>query len=184
MDCYPEFQVNIPKYGRFKVNFAYGGLWYILVNSKSVGLKIQKKNLNELILLGKKIRIVVNSKINKIKSTFKLPKKIPQTLFFEDINSQTARNFVTSDELGFDRSPCGTGCCARLAYMYSQGKIKENQVFKQQSIIGTSFSTKIVQVSKKGNIIPQITGSAYITGFNNLYVDPNDTIKNGFFLYS
>jgi len=177
-----EFEVNIPEYGKFKVNLVYGGLWYIIVNSKNIGIKIEKRNLNELIFLGKKIRFKINSKLNKINSTIKLPKKIPQTLFFEDINDQCGRNFVTSDELGFDRSPCGTGCCARLALMFSQGKIKENEIYTQKSIIDTSFTSKIIKTSNNGKIIPQITGSAFITGFNNLYVDPNDKIKNGFFL--
>ena len=126
----------------------------------------------------------INSTIDKIKSKIQLPEKFPQTLFFDEINNKYGRNFVTSDELGFDRSPCGTGCCARLALMYSQGKIKEKQNYIQKSIIDTSFNTRIVKVSKNGNILPEITGSAYITGINKIYLDPNDTIKNGFFLYS
>ena len=179
-----DFIINIPEYGKFTVNFAYGGLWYIIVNSKEIGIKIEKKNLNKLIIAGKKIRMKINSRIDKIKSKIQLPEKFPQTLFFDEINSKYGRNFVTSDELGFDRSPCGTGCCARLALMYSQGKIKEQQNYIQKSIIDTSFNTRIVKVSKNGNILPEITGSAYITGINKIYLDPNDTIKNGFFLYS
>ena len=66
--------------------------------------------------------------------------------------------------------------------MFSQGKIKENEIYTQKSIIDTSFTSKIIKTSNNGKIIPQITGSAFITGFNNLYVDPNDKIKNGFFL--
>lgn len=179
-----EIKIYLPDYGNISVNFAYGGLWYIIVNIKNLGLKIEKKNLNELIIAGKKIREKIHSKLINIKSNIKLPKKFPQVLFFEDINEKSGRNFVTSDELGFDRSPCGTGCCARLALLYSQGKIKEKQNYIQKSIIDTSFNTRIIKASKNGKITPEITGSAYITGFNKIYVDPNDKIKNGYFLFS
>ena len=50
-----DFIINIPEYGKFTVNFAYGGLWYIIVNSKEIGIKIEKKNLNKLIIAGKKL---------------------------------------------------------------------------------------------------------------------------------
>ena len=68
--------------------------------------------------------------------------------------------------------------------MYIQGKIKNNQNYIQKSIIGTSFKTKILSFSNTGSITPEITGSAYITGYNNIFIDPNDKIKNGFFLYA
>ena len=179
-----EYKISVPNYGNISVNIAYGGLWYILVDSKNINIKIKKENLNNLIAAGKIIRDTVNSNLIKIKSKVKLPKKIPQTLFYEEINKQTGKNFVTSDELGFDRSPCGTGCCARLALMYYKGKIKKNNYYTQKSILNTSFKTKIVETSNNGRIIPEITGSAYVTSFNNIFVDPKDSIKNGFFLFS
>ena len=179
-----EYKISVPNYGNISVNIAYGGLWYILVNSRKIGIKIKIENLNNLITAGKIIRDTVNSNLGKIKSNAPLPKKIPQTLFYEEINNRTGKNFVTSDELGFDRSPCGTGCCARLALMYNKGKIKNNNYYIQKSIINTSFKTKFIKVSNKGRIIPEITGSAYVTGFNNIFVDPKDPIRNGFFLFS
>jgi len=179
-----EYKISVPHYGNISVNIAYGGLWYILVNSKNINIKIKKENLNNLMIAGKIIRDAFNFHLSKIKSKTLLPKKIPQTLFYEEIDKRTGKNFVTSDELGFDRSPCGTGCCARLAMMYNKGKIKKNDYYIQKSIINTSFKTKIIETSNKGRIIPQITGSAYVTGFNNIFVDPKDSIKNGFFLFS
>ena len=153
----------------------------MIVDTKDLDIKINKKNLNKLIFLGKQIRKIINIKISKIKFNRKVPKKIPQTLFFEKINNKTAKNFVTSDELGFDRSPCGTGSCARLALLLQQGKIKKNQEYLQKSILNTSFKTRIIDISNNGDIIPEITGSAHITGLNRIFVDPKDKIKNGFF---
>ena len=176
-----KMKINIRKYRNIEVSFAYGGLWYMLIDSKKLKTKISKKNLNFFITLGKEIRQIVNTKLKKIKNIEKLPNKIPQTLFYENINKKLGKNFVTSDELGFDRSPCGTGSCARLALLYKQNQLKENTFYFQKSIINTTFKTRIVAVNNKKEISPEITGSAYITGFNNIYIDPRDRIKNGFF---
>jgi proline racemase len=83
----------------------------------------------------------------------------------------------------FDRSPCGTGTCGRLAQLYSQGLISMNQELVNESMIGTVFRGKVVAEAKVGSfdaIIPEVTGTAWITSISTQVFDPTDPYKNGF----
>ena len=84
-----------------------------------------------------------------------------------------------------DRSPCGTGTSAKLATLYAKSELKIGESFVYESILGTMFKGEITKETRVGNyqaIIPKVTGSAYITGFNQFLVDPKDSLKNGFLL--
>jgi len=82
-----------------------------------------------------------------------------------------------------DRSPCGTGTCAKMAALFGRGKLKKNDKFITESILGSIYIGKIVDEAKLNNykaIIPEITGQAWISGFNTLLFDPKDPYKYGF----
>jgi proline racemase len=84
-----------------------------------------------------------------------------------------------------DRSPCGTGTSAKLATLFAKGTLKEGETFIYESILGTLMKGRILGTVKVGDfsgIIPEITGSAYITGFNHFVIDPDDPVKYGFSL--
>ncbi|MBF0230800.1 MAG: proline racemase family protein [Desulfamplus sp.] len=85
----------------------------------------------------------------------------------------------------FDRSPCGTGTCAKMAYLYEKGKLAIGEPYLHASIIDTVFTGKIIGETLVGDrraILPEITGRAYITGFHNFIVQKNDPFKEGFVL--
>ena len=79
--------------------------------------------------------------------------------------------------------PCGTGTSAKLAALYAHGKIKVGEPFVYESFIGTRFKGVIKETTEVAGIpavIPQITGSAYITGEATYVIDPTDPLKYGF----
>jgi len=82
-----------------------------------------------------------------------------------------------------DRSPCGTGTCAKLAYMYNTNKLKLNETFINQSFTGVSFKERVIEetkIDKYKAIIPSITGVAYIDGYSTFLIDEDDPLKYGF----
>jgi trans-L-3-hydroxyproline dehydratase len=84
-----------------------------------------------------------------------------------------------------DRSPTGTGISGRLALHYAGGEIQIGQPIKIESIIGSSFTGKVIETTQFGPyeaIIPEVEGSAYITGRHEFLLDPQDPLKEGFFL--
>ena len=95
----------------------------------------------------------------------------------------TLQNVVVFGQGQVDRSPCGTGTSAKIAYLYAKGHLKQNEEFIYESIVGTMFRGKVleeVQVGEFKGVIPEITGSAYITGFNQFVIDEEDPLKYGF----
>lgn len=82
-----------------------------------------------------------------------------------------------------DRSPCGTGTCAKLAYMYNTNKLKLNETFINQSFTGVSFKGRVIEetkIDKYKAIISSITGVAYIDGYSTFLIDEDDPLKYGF----
>ena len=95
------------------------------------------------------------------------------------------KNAVFFADSGIDRSPCGTGTSAKVATLYSKGELKLNEEFVHESIIGSIFRARAIQETQVGPysaVIPEVTGSAYIIGINQLFIDPDDPHKNGFLL--
>ena len=95
------------------------------------------------------------------------------------------KNVVIFGQGQVDRSPCGTGTSAKLATLYSKGELKEGELFVYESILGTLFKGRILGLDKVADyeaIIPEITGAAYITGFNQFVIDDEDPVKYGFIL--
>jgi len=95
------------------------------------------------------------------------------------------KNVVVFGEGQLDRSPCGTGTSAKMATLHAHGELKLGEPFVYESILGTLFKGVILEeteVSGIKAIVPEITGSAYITGYNNIIIDPKDPVKDGFML--
>jgi 4-hydroxyproline epimerase len=88
-----------------------------------------------------------------------------------------SRNFVLCPGKAYDRSPCGTGTSAKLACLYTDGRLSEDQVWRQESIIGSVFEGS-VQL-REGQIIPTITGSAYVSAESRLVLEPEDPFVYG-----
>ena len=87
-----------------------------------------------------------------------------------------SKNFVLCPGKIYDRSPCGTGTCAKLACLYEDGKLKPGETYRQESIVGSVFEGSVEVEGDAANpiIIPSVRGTAFITGEADLILDPND----------
>jgi len=95
----------------------------------------------------------------------------------------TGRNTVAIDPGKLDRSPCGTGCSARMAVLHARGEMAPGDRFLARSIIGSRFDCHIAGVASVGGraaIIPRIRGRAWITGTQQLMLDPEDPWPLGY----
>jgi proline racemase len=82
-----------------------------------------------------------------------------------------------------DRSPCGTGTCAKMAALHAKGKLPLHQDFVHEGILGTTFTGRLVEETRVGPyaaVVPTLSGQAWITGFAQYVVDPEDPFPNGF----
>ncbi len=88
-----------------------------------------------------------------------------------------SRNFVLCPGKAYDRSPCGTGTSAKLACLFADGKLREGEVWVQESIIGSQFEGKVVV--RDGQVVPIISGTAYVTAEATLLFEPADPFASG-----
>lgn len=182
-----DVKIQIPEIGEIVLDISFGGSFFAIVNAKQLNVTIEPKNTQELIDIGLKIREVINETVEVKHPLLDHINTVDLVEIYDDAVHEDAdyRNVVIFGQGQVDRSPCGTGTSAKLATLYSKGLIKIDESFVYESILGTIFTGRVIETTKVGNyeaIIPEITGSAYITGFNQFVVSPDDPVKAGFVL--
>jgi 4-hydroxyproline epimerase len=163
-----DIHVDVPGFGKVTGDIAWGGNWFFLI--KDHPYTIAKANLDQLIhftwqvrqaLTAADIRGAAGAEIDHI--------ELHSPGSSANVNS---RNFVLCPGKEYDRSPCGTGTSAKLACLYADGLLAPGQVWRQESVIGSVFEGRIVL--RDGQLLPTITGSAFITAESTLILDPRD----------
>ena len=177
---------EIEGYGPITFDISFGGSFFALVNADKLGLDIVPENLREFQDLGMAL-------LNKINATMEIQhpeldiNSVDLVEFYGDSSQEEAnlKNVVIFGAAQADRSPCGTGTSAKVAALYSKGRLGLNEDFIYESITGSLFRGKAVETTKVGPydaIVPKITGSAYITGINQVIIDKDDPLKYGFLM--
>jgi len=173
-------EVFLESIGPITVDIAYGGNFFALVDVKKLGLRVEHTNIESLKRLALEIRDQVNQTFNGVHPGTKASDEVALVEIYED--ATPPRNIVVFGRGQIDRSPCGTGTSAKMALLHYKGRLKIGEPYVYQSIFGSEFMGRIVKettVNGKNAIIPEITGSAFITGFQQFVVDENDPFKYG-----
>lgn len=171
--------------GELTIDVAYGGNFYAIVDQQSGFQGLEKYTADQLIVWGRELRDDINVKhrfVHPENPTIEGCSHILWTGTPIDPTS-SARNAVLYGDKAIDRSPCGTGTSARLAQWYIKGKLKKDEPFIHESIIGSKFTGRIEEVTElsgKPAIIPSIEGWAIVTGYNTIIIDDDDPYAHGF----
>lgn len=181
-----DVTVEVPGFGPLTLDLAYGGNFYAILPAEAVGLSLEPAQAQKLIEAGMtimeatsqqvKIEHPVNPGINELKHVlFTGPAQVA---------GADAKNAVIIFPGTVDRSPCGTGTSARMAQLFGRGQLGLNREFVHESLIGTTFTGELVEevalTPEIKAVIPTIAGRAWITGFNQLVLDPEDPFPAGF----
>lgn len=183
-----DVRIKVPSIGNIKGDVAYGGNWYFYVEAKEIGVRVRPEEISSLLMKGAQVKEAVDEQIRVEHPTRSdVTCKFLGAIIIDNANKSGVdqRNILIAGPRHFDRSPCGTGTCGRLAILFSKGRLKRGEKFVNESILGTTFTGRIVDEFSVGSypgIVPEITGSAYITGFHQFVVDPEDPLKEGFYV--
>jgi len=177
--------VDVPGLGKVKFDVAYGGAFYAFVDASELGLHLEPNNYNKLIDAG---RLIKNAVIEhfKIKHPFEEDLGFLYGTIFTGNPSDPrnhSRNVCIFAEGELDRSPTGSGISARAALHFEKDGMQPGDIFTIESILGTLMDVGIHEVTEYGPfkaVIPEVTGTASITGQNRFYFDPEDPLKEGF----
>ena len=180
-------EVDLPGVGTVKFDISFGGSFFAIIHASQLGLKIEPQNAGKLTELAMKLRDIINEKIEIQHPTLAHIKTVDLVEIYDEPThpEATYKNVVIFGQGQVDRSPCGTGTSAKLATLHSKGELKVGEKFVYESILGTLFKGEIVEETKVADfnaVVPKITGSAYITGFNHFVIDEEDPLKHGFIL--
>ena len=165
--------VEVPGIGRVTGDVAWGGNWFYLVSDHEQALSVDR--IEELTEFTWRIRQALGA--NGI--TGDGGEEIDHIELYGPPSSaeSDSKNFVLCPGRAYDRSPCGTGTSAKLACLYADGKLREGQLWRQESIVGSIFEGSVAV--EDGNIYPRITGRAYINAEADLILDEGDPFCYG-----
>jgi proline racemase len=190
-------KIEIPQLGTVTVDVAYGGMFYVIAEARALGLTLSPDEGRDIVRLSEMIKAAAHEQ---------LPVIHPEQPGFAGISiaqlsgppsrpDAHMKNVVTvstgtldwsrpSTWTGvIDRSPCGTGTCARMATLHARGKLGLDEDFRHEGILRTVFTGRLVAETTVGPypaVVPTISGQAWITGFSNYVVDPDDPFPEGF----
>jgi proline racemase len=179
--------VVVPGMGEIRYDLAFGGAFYAFVQAEDAGVRCTPNDFRALIEKGIAIK-------HAVMASRSIPHPFEPELSFlygtilvgpAQGNEVHSRNVCIFAEGEVDRCPTGTGVSARLAIHYARGEIGVGEPMVVESIIGSRFTGRIVETTAFGPyaaIIPEVEGTAHITGRHEFLFDPADPLRNGFIL--
>jgi proline racemase len=192
-----DVPIQVPHLGTVTVDVAYGGMFYVIANATRLGLRLTPDEGREIVRIGEMIKAATQEQ---------LPVTHPEQPGFAGVTIALLAGAPTRPEAhsknavvvstgkldwnrpatwtgAIDRSPCGTGTCARMAVLHAKGMLGLNEDFHHEGILGTIFTGRLVQQTQVGPyraVVPTISGRAWITGFCNYVVEDDDPFPEGF----
>ena len=168
-----------------RVDVAFGGAFYAIVDAESVGLPIDAAHLPKLRTVGMEIKHAIEAAHTVEHPLEPGLRGIYGTIFTGPPSTPGAdlRNVTIFADAEVDRSPCGTGTCAVMAVVDAMGLLATDRPFVHESLIGTTFNGRVTgrtRVGERDAILPEIEGSAWITGEHTFLIDESDPLKEGF----
>jgi proline racemase len=175
--------------GTVRVTVAYGGAIYATLPAAQLDLAVTPRHLGQLIALGREIKWALNDTDHAVHPTDHRLDGIYGTIWFDDLGENNGtvhqRNVTVFADGEVDRSPCGSGTCARLAVLSADGRLPAGTVLRHESIVGSTFVGSVLEVldvDGRPAVVPQVSGMAYRTGEHVFSIDPRDPLVPGFVL--
>jgi trans-L-3-hydroxyproline dehydratase len=182
-----DVEVDVPQFGRVVVDVAFGGAFYAFLPASRVGLRVMPEQVTQLVVAGEAIKQAVNQTM-----TIKHPLEDDLGFLYGTILtdapadvSHHSRNICVFAHAEVDRSPTGTGVSARLALHHAKGELRDDETIAVESILGKDsvFVGRIAGRTRVGDypaIVPEVSGTAHITGRHEFIISPRDALGRGF----
>lgn len=180
--------LEVDGHGTISIDIAYGGMFYAIADARALGFEVAPHEARDLAVLGEKIRMaarqqheVAHPDVPEISGVSIVQLAGPVSRASDGL--LTARNTCIVAPGRSDRSPTGTGTCARMAVLQARGLLSVGEGLVHESIIGSRFEGRILsmtEIAGRPAILPSIKGRAWITGLHQYFVDPEDPWPSGY----
>ena len=182
-----DLEVEVSDLGPVRYDLAYGGAFYAYVRAEDFGLALVEDEYGRIIDLGRRIKRAVQDSAHPIHPEDEDLSFLYGTIFVGPARDPGAhsRNVCVFADGEVDRSPTGTGVSGRLAIHHARAELEEGEEIVAESILGTRFTGRVTGTTRVGEyaaVIPRVSGRAFITGRNEILIDPWDPLAGGFLL--
>jgi trans-L-3-hydroxyproline dehydratase len=182
-----DVAVEVPGIGSVRCDIAFGGAFYAYVRAEEIGLEVSPANYNRLIDTGMAVKRAVMA-AHPVRHPFEEDLSfLYGTIFIGPAEGAGvhSRNVCIFADGEVDRCPTGTGVSGRLAIHYARGEVEVGETLVIESIIGSQFRGRVIRTAEFGlyqAVIPEIEGTAHVTGRHEFLIDPADPLREGFLL--
>jgi proline racemase len=190
-------QIDVPHLGTVTVDVAYGGMFYVISEAAPLGLRLTPDEGRDITRIGEMIKAAAQEQLPVVHpaqpgfagvtiAVLSAPPVNPRAHAKNAVVVSTGKLDWSRPPTwtgAIDRSPCGTGTCATMAALYAKGKLRLNEDFHHEGILGTIFTGRLVEETRVGPyraVVPTIGGQAWITGFANYVLDEDDPFPEGY----
>lgn len=180
-----DVTIEVAGVGTLTIDVAYGGMFYAILDAGHLGYAITPDEARDLAVLGEKVRLAAREQLPVVHPEnpgIKGVSIVQLNRAFAGVG-QTTRNTCIVAPGRSDRSPTGTGTCARMAVLHARGQMKVGDHMYHESIIGSRFKGSITgetTIAGRVAILPRIEGRAWITGFHSYCLDATDPYPQGY----
>jgi proline racemase len=189
--------IEVPTLGTVTVDVAYGGMFYVIADAAPFGLELRPDEARDIVRIGEMIKAAAQEQLEAVhpENPGIAGITIGQLSAPSTNPAFSRRNavIVSTGKLDWsrpgtwtgalDRSPCGTGTCAKMAALHAKGRLPLHQDFVHEGILGTTFTGRLLSETRVGQyraVVPTISGRAWITGIAQYMVDPTDPFPQGY----
>ena len=185
-----DASVEVEGLGIVRYDLAFGGAFYAFVDADALGVPLDPSGFRQCIDVGMRIKraVMASREVTHPESTDAADLSyLYGTILTGKAHGPGAdsRNVCVFAEGEVDRSPTGTGVSARVAIEHARGRLRDGASFRVESIIGTIFRGRVLRtanVAQYDAVVPEVTGSAWTIGRSELWVAPDDPLREGFVL--
>ena len=179
--------VDVEGLGKVRYDLAFGGAYYAFCEAQDLNLNLDPHHTRSIIDLAMTIKRAIMATRSITHPSDPRLGFLYGVIFVGPQTQQESfcRQVCVFADGALDRSPTGTGVSAHLAILAARKKIGDDQPYRMESILGTHFTGRITERSEihgRPAIIPEVTGSAHITGRHEFFIDPDDPLNTGFLL--
>lgn len=186
-----QASLELPSVGPVTVAIAYSGVFFVLLDAGQLdfpvsesGTSVVPKNAGRFTGLGVDVLEAANQTFEVSHPDNPSANSIPLVMFYEEVGERHGRDIVISTSGGVDRSPCGAGTGAKVAYLFTDGRLGVDEDYLNESFLDTRFVGRVLEEAQVGpypGCMPEIKGKAFITGMHQFFLDTEDPQDEGFY---